>query len=247
MDSSSSASKSSPTSSTYTIKQSDSTGKTSVESKTSSGKDRSSEKRGPLSKGKKEPNAPLDVPETANGNLTTIQEKDDEQVMVPTVVTAERVAAAKIFLETYYNDRLNKPTQRETRLRILDNELWHMGNTVRPAEKQRIRGQFFRNETDHLRQTRVMMARTTKALAEGKGAASSCCNDYHPIKALGKGSFGVVKLVRKKPRPGEDPNHRPVYAMKVIRKSSMLRTSQEGHLRAERDFLVASKGSRWYV
>jgi hypothetical protein len=35
--------------------------------------------------------------------------------------------------------------------------------------------------------------------------------------------------------------------MKVIRKSDMLRNSQEGHLRAERDFLVASEGSRWLV
>lgn len=244
METSSSTPQSSPTSSTYTIKQSDSTGKTSVESKTSSGKDRSSEKKGPLAK-RKEPNAPLDVPETANGNLTTIQEKDDEQVIAPTVVTAEKVAAAKIFLETYYNERLTKPTQREARLRLLDNELWHMGNTVRLADKERIRCQFFRNETDHLRQTRVMMARTTKALAEGKGAASSCCNDYQPVKALGKGSFGVVKLVRQKPKPGDDPNDKRVYAMKVIRKSGMLRTSQEGHLRAERDFLVASEGSRW--
>ncbi|RYN36769.1 Serine/threonine-protein kinase [Alternaria arborescens] len=35
--------------------------------------------------------------------------------------------------------------------------------------------------------------------------------------------------------------------MKVIRKSDMLRNSQEGHLRAERDFLVASENSRWVV
>lgn len=35
--------------------------------------------------------------------------------------------------------------------------------------------------------------------------------------------------------------------MKVIRKSDMLRNSQEGHLRAERDFLVASEKSRWIV
>ena len=38
-----------------------------------------------------------------------------------------------------------------------------------------------------------------------------------------------------------------IYAMKVIRKSDMLRNSQEGHLRAERDFLVAAEGSRWCV
>ena len=33
--------------------------------------------------------------------------------------------------------------------------------------------------------------------------------------------------------------------MKVIRKSDMLRNSQEGHLRAERDFLVSAEGSQW--
>ncbi|KAL1884289.1 hypothetical protein VTK73DRAFT_3273 [Phialemonium thermophilum] len=35
--------------------------------------------------------------------------------------------------------------------------------------------------------------------------------------------------------------------MKVIRKSRMLRAGQEGYLRAERDFLVASEGSDWIV
>jgi serine/threonine protein kinase len=62
--------------------------------------------------------------------------------------------------------------------------------------------------------------------------------DYEPVKVLGKGSFGVVKLVR-------DYRRGQVYAMKVIKKNKMLRTSQEGHLRAERDILVASEGSRW--
>ncbi|RAR03972.1 serine/threonine-protein kinase cbk1 [Stemphylium lycopersici] len=88
-----------------------------------------------------------------------------------------------------------------------------------------------------------------------------------------KGSFGVVRLVREKSdncgnlrgsscsvgyldgssTPQEDkpstPIRRPkqVFAMKVIRKSDMLRNSQEGHLRAERDFLVASENSQWVV
>jgi serine/threonine protein kinase len=38
-----------------------------------------------------------------------------------------------------------------------------------------------------------------------------------------------------------------LFAMKIIRKSAMLRNSQEGHLRAERDFLVASEQSKWVV
>jgi serine/threonine protein kinase len=91
---------------------------------------------------------------------------------------------------------------------------------------------------------------------------------------LGKGSFGIVRLVREKSdhnssSSGSDSyrvDHvdgtsihgieavappvrktKQVFAMKVIRKSDMLRNSQEGHLRAERDFLVASENSRWVV
>ena len=107
---------------------------------------------------------------------------------------------------------------------------------------------------------------------------------YEVVRVLGKGSFGVVRLVREKedlgfasiidehiPAPTEKngktltkqssdgqkaathdatctrDRKRQVYAMKVIRKSDMLRNSQEGHLRAERDFLVASEKSQWVV
>lgn len=97
-------------------------------------------------------------------------------------------------------------------------------------------------------------------------------SNYEIIRVLGKGSFGVVRLVREKSDHGGSlrgsarrieylhgallPEERSsssvrktkqVYAMKVIRKSDMLRNSQEGHLRAERDFLVASENSRWVV
>lgn len=227
------------------MKQSDSTGKTSVDSKNSSSKDRSSEKRSPLAKWKTQQHIPQVPPETANSNLGTIQEKEDDQIVTPTVVTAERAAAAKIYLETYYNELFTTPSQRDRRLRLMEGELWHLGDMIPPNEKERMRKEFFRNESNHLRQTRVLKARTAKALAGSKSAASSCYNDYQNLKALGKGSFGVVKLVRKKPRPGDDLSKQKVYAMKVIRKSGMLHTSQEGHLRAERDFLVASEGSDW--
>jgi serine/threonine protein kinase len=94
-------------------------------------------------------------------------------------------------------------------------------------------------------------------------------SNYEIVRVLGKGSFGVVRLVREKsetayttgkeqaeyvpPFDGHitisslGPKKKQVYAMKVIRKSDMLRNSQEGHLRAERDFLVASENSRWVV
>ncbi|KAI5372254.1 hypothetical protein J4E82_009052 [Alternaria postmessia] len=98
-------------------------------------------------------------------------------------------------------------------------------------------------------------------------------SNYDIIRVLGKGSFGVVRLVREKSdncgtlrgsscsvgyldgslTPRNDRSspttrrQKQVFAMKVIRKSDMLRNSQEGHLRAERDFLVASENSRWVV
>ncbi|KMU83529.1 serine/threonine-protein kinase CBK1 [Coccidioides immitis H538.4] len=109
--------------------------------------------------------------------------------------------------------------------------------------------------------------------------------DTNVSKVLGKGSFGVVRLVREKhtgdivetPKPESyatqshrrpstfdalksavdgarssrrkdlDRSKKDVFAMKVIRKSDMIRNCQEGHLRAERDFLVASTKSRWIV
>lgn len=96
-------------------------------------------------------------------------------------------------------------------------------------------------------------------------------SNYDIIRILGKGSFGVVRLVREKSdhsgslrgstrleyldgamdipekKTLAGKKSKQIFAMKVIRKSDMLRNSQEGHLRAERDFLVASENSRWVV
>ncbi|KAI1757300.1 kinase-like domain-containing protein [Xylaria castorea] len=178
----------------------------------------------------------------ADPGLTTIQEKAIEPPS-PTIVTVEKVAAAKIYLETYFNEKINKPSPRSLRRRYLESELYH-GLGLSRAEKDMRRALFYQRETNHLRETRVLAARSLGAMKHEHGELA---NDYEVLKILGKGSFGVVRLVREKRK--EVGYHRDgrVYAMKVIRKSAMLRTSQEGHLRAERDFLVASEGSRWIV
>jgi protein-serine/threonine kinase len=94
-----------------------------------------------------------------------------------------------------------------------------------------------------MRETRVLRS---KSQAASRGLSESPVIKYESIKVLGKGSFGVVRLVRET-SPGGHACSKQVYAMKVIRKSSILRSNQEGHLRAERDFLVASENSLWYV
>ncbi|KAI1434847.1 kinase-like domain-containing protein [Xylaria sp. CBS 124048] len=181
------------------------------------------------------------IPTVNDPSLSPIQEKVMEPPS-PTVLTVERAAAAKIYLETYYNEKLNKPSPRSIRKRYLESELYH-GLGFSPAEKDIRRALFYQQETNNLRETRVMAAKSLSAL---KCQQHQLADDYEVLKILGKGSFGVVRLVREKPKDGWQRNNR-VYAMKVIRKSAMLRTSQEGHLRAERDFLVASQGSRWIV
>ncbi|OTA92056.1 hypothetical protein M434DRAFT_45196, partial [Hypoxylon sp. CO27-5] len=178
--------------------------------------------------------------------LTTIQEAAAD-LSSPTILTVERAAAAKVFLETYYNEQLSKPTPRSIRRRYLEGELYRDGGLTE-AEKTSIRQNFFKQETDHLRETRVLKAKSIGAV---QGKHNQLADNYEVLKILGKGSFGVVRLVREKANQadaGQDvPLDRKVYAMKVIRKSAMLRTSQEAHLRAERDFLVASEGSKWIV
>ncbi|KAH8161934.1 hypothetical protein CIB48_g6315 [Xylaria polymorpha] len=153
---------------------------------------------------------PETVSAIADPGLTTIQEKAMEPPS-PTIRTVEKAAAAKIYLETYFNEKSTNPLLRET---------------------------------NHLRETRVLAARSLCAINREHGELA---DDYEVLKILGKGSFGVVRLVREKQKQTGYQRDGRVYAMKVIRKSAMLRTSQEGHLRAERDFLVASEGSRWIV
>jgi hypothetical protein len=225
-------------------KQAESTAKTSLSSKLSSSKGTSSgEKRGPTKRRN------LANRSSPDGTLTTIEETVDESQVTPTVVTVERAAAAKIYLETYYHEALSYPPPRSLRRRLMEGELYHLGESLTVTQKENVRKTFYRQESDHLRQIRVMKVRSIRTRQTNQAVTSQktehSCDDYKVVRILGKGSFGVVRLVRDKRTVDDSVPTKQVYAMKVIRKSAMLRTSQEGHLRAERDFLVNSEGSRW--
>ncbi|KAI0013392.1 kinase-like domain-containing protein [Xylariaceae sp. FL0662B] len=218
------------------------TAKTSTDSKASSKDNNSGERKSASPFRRREPEAD----ENPESNLTTIQETALD-LTSPTILTVERAAAAKIFLETCFNEKLSKPSPRSLRRRYLEGDLYH-ADELTEAEKNMRRRIFYQQESDHLRETRVLMAKSIGAV---QGKHDQLADNYEVLKILGKGSFGVVRLVREKANPvdqGHDGYRRKkVYAMKVIRKSTMLRTSQEGHLRAERDFLVASEGAKWIV
>jgi serine/threonine protein kinase len=200
--------------------------------------------------------------------------EDVPVVVDPSVTTVENVAAARVFFETKYQKLLLEPlSPRSIRRKKFENKM--MDLCLPHDERESARQQWNRAESDHLRQMRVLHASSvTRHRAKGVSIAG-----FDNIRVLGKGSFGVVRLVTERnsattsvtanghshPRRVSGgpaisnvdgtakhnlPTGKPlsdVFAMKVIRKSDMLRACQEGHLRAERDFLVGAEGSQWVV
>lgn len=227
-----------------------STGKTSVDSKftLTSGQEKGQPNSGTVIA---RPHHGTHMRCSPEGNLTPIAETTLNYANV-SILTVERAAAAKIYLETYFNALLSPdPSPRDRRRRKLEMDLYRRMNdeNFTPEQQEMLRDEFCRRETEHLRECRVMKARSVRARTAEKGERAGRLDDeYELLKILGKGSFGVVRLVREKSRASLQQNYttaKQVYAMKVIHKSDMLRTSQEGHLRAERDFLVVSEGSDW--
>ncbi|RMD44011.1 hypothetical protein DV735_g1132, partial [Chaetothyriales sp. CBS 134920] len=206
--------------------------------------------------------------------LSPIPEGELERRM--SIFTVEAAATAKVFFETYFNALVCGPNGRERRRWQLERRL-HQLQLPRQLD-HRASKMWAMHESNNLRQYRKMK---TTFLSRRK-SQSIAIREYEVLKVLGKGSFGVVRLVREKDKASlarrsssmlnlvrdatrsslrnttEDGSlaslpanlgktKKGVYAMKVIRKSDMLRNSQEGHLRAERDFLVSAEGSQWII
>ena len=78
-------------------------------------------------------------------------------------------------------------------------------------------------------------------------------NDFHVIKRIGNGAYGVVNLVRKKNDPASlgvlDVSKKKfsgLYAMKVLRKSLIFTKAQQAHVIAEKDILSEANND-WIV
>jgi protein-serine/threonine kinase len=107
-------------------------------------------------------------------------------------LTVEKAASAKIFFECHYNDLFTASVSpRSMRRRELERELHH--GSLSLMEQQERREKWAKRESEYLREVRAMKARV-RGSKNTDGMASS----FELVKVLGKGSFGVVRLVREK-------------------------------------------------
>ena len=109
------------------------------------------------------------------------------------VITVEKAASAKVFFETHYNAVMSCLTPRSIRRRNLEFAMLE-DSALSAAQKDEIRRDWASKESNHMRETRIMQVAGFKDL-QGQNTTAS---KYDVVKILGKGSFGVVRLVREK-------------------------------------------------
>lgn len=135
--------------------------------------------------------------------------------------TRDKAKAAKDYIERKYS-KLKQQEQVKTEewgeLKKTMQEL-QLTNTEQELIKQKI----LKKEAESLRKRRQKVS----------------VFDFEPIKIIGKGAFGEVRVVRYKPT-GE------VFAMKKLNKTEMLYKNQVQHVLAERNVL-ASTENPWIV
>jgi len=127
--------------------------------------------------------------------------------------TREKATRAKVLLENFYSNIFHQHKERRERQSKLEETLQE-DNLSELARIERRRMHAVK-ETEYLRLKRAKLG----------------VEDFDPLKVIGKGAFGEVRLVQK-----IDNGH--IYAMKVLRKSEMVEKEQVAHVRAERDVLV---------
>jgi len=125
----------------------------------------------------------------------------------------EKAELTKAFLEEKYMTMKQERLEKQTRRLLLEERMASLGLTE--EQKEELRSDLRRLEIREMRQMRKRL--TTDA--------------FIPLKIIGKGSFGQVRLVKKK-----DNGH--IYAMKTMVKHLMVKRKQVSHVRAERDILA---------
>jgi len=135
--------------------------------------------------------------------------------------TRDKAKAAKEFIEKKYSKLKKTESQRKEEWKKLAQKMQEL--SLSTTEQMLIKKEILHREAEQMRQKRKKLS----------------VFDFEPIKLIGKGAFGEVRVVRSKLN-GE------VFAMKRLSKTEMLYKNQVEHVKTERD-LLATSNNPWLV
>ena len=135
--------------------------------------------------------------------------------------TKDKAQAAKAYIEGKYSKRKKQDSERVEDWDLLSQKMRELN--LNSHEQSLIKQEILHREAEQLRQQRQKLS----------------VFDFEPIKVIGKGAFGEVRVVRHKAT-------REIFAMKRMNKAEMVQKNQMQHIKAERDVLAQS-GNPWIV
>ncbi|KAI3648773.1 hypothetical protein MP228_006627 [Amoeboaphelidium protococcarum] len=146
----------------------------------------------------------------------------------------DRVATAKYKIEAYYKDLVQIAQERQIRFKDVQDKLLvkqQNGSPGSVSSTSNAQSTAMKESLDHLalKEAEFMRLRRVRIGVD----------DFTTVKIIGKGAFGEVRLVQKN-------DTGKVYALKVLKKSEMLKKDQLAHVKAERDILAQNE-SPWVV
>lgn len=138
---------------------------------------------------------------------------EEEQEILGSSLTMEKVAAAKKYIENHYKAQMKNIQERKERRWMLERNL--ASSDVPAEEQQNLIKDLERKETEFMRLQRL----------------KTCVEDFDLLTIIGRGAYGEVRLCREK-KSGI------IYAMKKLKKSEMVKKGQVEHVRTERNLLA---------
>jgi len=138
-----------------------------------------------------------------------------------TAKAQEKAEKMKTYLNQHMKNKFGEIEERKERREQLEKTMESM--KLSHDVKRQMQAKLEQEETKYARQRRKKIT----------------VNDFDIVAIVGRGAFGEVRVVKKK-------DSKKVYAMKVMKKTEMLKKNQVQHIRAERDVLALADNP-WVV
>lgn len=129
--------------------------------------------------------------------------------------TLAKARTAKIYIEHLYKVQSQNVKERRDRRAKLEQELQAYGSQLSEEQRRAALAEHEMREREYSRLQRQRL----------------CMDDFEPLKLIGKGAFGEVRICR-------DRSTGKLVAVKKLRKAEMVRRGQVDHVKAERNVLA---------